>query len=170
MSTVQLAVLSVAAAAGAIDLRQRRIPNWLTLGAALAGLAYHVASTGVSGVLVATLGWVVGIAMMFLPFALGGLGAGDVKLLGALGAWLGPGDAVWLALFTGIAGGVLAVTVSLARGYFGQAMHNVRTLLIHWQISGLRPMPEMTIHYGKGPKLAYGLAIFAGAMVTIWTR
>lgn len=170
MSTVQTVVLLVAAAAGGIDLRQRRIPNWLTLGAALAAVGYHISDAGTPGIVTALSGWGVGVAMMFLPFALGGLGAGDVKLLGALGAWLGPADAVWLALFTGIAGGVLALVVSVARGYLGQMVTNIRVLLTHWRIMGLRPLPEMTIHYGKGPKLAYGLAIFAGAMVTIWTR
>ena len=51
-----------------------------------------------------------------MPFALGGLGGGDVKLLGALGAWLGVTNVVWLALYTGVAGGVLALVVALWRG------------------------------------------------------
>jgi prepilin peptidase CpaA len=62
-------------------------------------------------------GWTVGIAIFFLPFALGGLGAGDVKLLGAIGAWLGPMNAVWVGLYAGAAGGVLAIFVALTKGY-----------------------------------------------------
>jgi prepilin peptidase CpaA len=170
MNVEHIAVAGIAAAACAIDLRERRIPNWLTLGAAVAGVGYHVALAGPSGLLTAGAGWLVGVAIFFLPFALGGLGAGDIKLLAALGAWLGPQDVTWLALFTGVAGGVLALGVSLARGYLRQALSNVSLLLMHWRIVGLRPLPEMTIHHGTGPKLAYGVAIFAGTMVTVWTR
>ena len=62
-------------------------------------------------------GWAVGIAIFFVPFALGGLGAGDVKLLGAIGAWLGPMNALWVGLYAGAAGGVLAIFVALTKGY-----------------------------------------------------
>jgi prepilin peptidase CpaA len=54
----------------------------------------------------------VGVAVFFVPFALRGLGAGDVKLLGAIGAWIGPAAVVWTALYTGIVGGVLCVVVA----------------------------------------------------------
>jgi prepilin peptidase CpaA len=170
MTSVEYVILGVAAVACLVDLRSRRIPNWLTLAAAVAGAVYQVAQSGTSGLLTAGEGWLIGAAIFFLPFALGGLGAGDVKLLAALGAWLGPYDVVRLALFTGVAGGVLALLVSFARGYMGQALRNIWMLLIHWRVEGLRPLPEMTIHHGTGPKLAYGVAILAGTMVTIWTR
>jgi prepilin peptidase CpaA len=170
MSIAHLSILCVAIIACAIDLRSRRIPNWLTFGAAGAGLIFQVALHGPAGLLTGVAGWVVGVLIFFLPFALGGLGAGDVKLVGALGAWLGPLEIVWLALFTGVAGGVLAIVVSLARGYLGQALRNIWLLLMHWRVAGIRPLPEMTIHHGTGPKLAYGVAILAGTMVTVWTR
>ena len=63
------------------------------------------------------MGWAVGIAIFFVPFALGGLGAGDVKLLGAIGAWLGPMNALWVGLYAGAAGGILAIFVALTNGY-----------------------------------------------------
>jgi prepilin peptidase CpaA len=170
MTPVHVCVLVIAAVASLIDIRERRIPNWLTFGAAIAGFGYHIAVGGVSGFLSAGAGWLVGALIFFLPFALGGLGAGDVKLVAALGAWLGWYETVWLALFTGAAGGVLALVVSAASGYLPQAMNNVWLLLMHWKVVGLRPLPEMTIHHGKGPKLAYGVAILAGAMVTVWTH
>jgi prepilin peptidase CpaA len=168
MTTVQIIIVAVAAVACVIDLRERRIPNWLTFGAALAGVLFQIWSGGAAGLKFATLGWIAGVAVFFLPFALGGLGAGDVKLLGALGAWIGPMDILWLALYTGVAGMLLAVVVSLASGYLREALSNVWTLLTHWRVYGLRPLPVLTIHQGRGPKLAYGLAIFAGPMVTVW--
>jgi prepilin peptidase CpaA len=170
MSILTLAVACIAAVACAIDLRSRRIPNWLTFSAALVGLGYQLAVHGPGGALSGGAGLLVGIAIFFVPFALGGLGAGDVKLVAALGAWLGPYEIVWLALYTVIAGAVLAVGVSLVRGYLRQALSNIWLLLMHLRIVGFRPHPELTIHHARGPKLAYGVAIFAGTMVTIWIR
>jgi prepilin peptidase CpaA len=170
MTVPHFFVLAVAALACAIDIRERRIPNWLTFGAAIAGLAYQGLQGGPSGLLTAGGGWMLGAAMFFLPFALGGLGAGDVKLVAALGAWLGPYETVWLVLFTGTAGAVLALVASLATGYLRQALSNIWLLFSHWRVMGVRPLPELTIHQATGPKLAYGVAIFAGAMVTVWTH
>ena len=76
--------------AAATDARMHRVPNYLTVPAALMGLAYHgLAPTG-WGVLVSLAGFGVGFALLFVPWLLGGSGMGDVKLLAALGAWLGP--------------------------------------------------------------------------------
>lgn len=168
MSSIQLVVVAIALVACVIDLRERRIPNWLTLGAALAGLVVQVWLGGIDGARTAALGWIVGAAIFFIPFALGGLGAGDIKLLAALGAWLGPTDVFWLSLYTGVAGMLLAIVVSLASGYLRQALTNIWMLLMHWRFNGVRPLPELTIHESRGPKLAYGLAIFAGTMVSVW--
>jgi len=170
MTPVDTIVLLVAAVACAIDLRVRRIPNRLTFGAAAAGLLYHTMTGGASGLLAAASGWVIGGAIFFLPFALGGLGAGDIKLLAALGAWLGPSDTVWLSLFTGVAGGVLAVGVSLFHGYLREALRNVWMLLMHWRVAGIRPLPELTLEAQRGPKLAYGVAVLAGTVVTLWAH
>ena len=168
MSLIHVSVLALAIAASVIDVRERRIPNWLTFGGALAAFAYHGWTAGLPGIGTAAGGWFVGVAIFFLPFALGGLGAGDVKLVAALGAWLGWYDTVWLGLYTGAAGGVLALAASAWTGYFTQALRNLWLLLTHWKVMGLRPLPELTIHHGTGPKLAYGVAILAGTMVTVW--
>lgn len=170
MTFTHVVIITIAAVACAIDVRQRRIPNWLTAGAAVSGLLYQALAGDLAGLGLGVAGWLVGVAIFFLPFALRGLGAGDIKLLGALGAWLGPYDIIWLSLYTGVAGGVLALIVALAKGYLRRAVRNIWLLLMHLRVEGVRPLPEMTIHHGTGPKLAYGVAIFAGAMVTVWTR
>ena len=61
----------------------------------------------------AVFAWIVGVALFFPFFALGGMGAGDVKLLAALAAWLGPIDAVYMAMFSSIAGGVIGLGVTV---------------------------------------------------------
>lgn len=170
MTLIHLIALSLAAVASGIDLRCHRIPNWLTLGGACAAVAMHGARSGGEGAALAALGWLVGALLLFLPFALGGLGAGDVKLVAALGAWLGPADVLWLALFTGVAGGLLALGFSLARGYLGTAIGNIRLLVAHWRTAGPVPLPAVTLRDGPGPRLAYGVAIFAGTIATVWAR
>ena len=170
METKHFAILLIALAACVTDLRSRRIPNVLTFGAAIAGIAFHAIAPGGEGLGVALLGWAIGIAVFFVPFALGGLGGGDVKLLGALGAWFGPAGTVWLALYTGVAGGLMAIVVSIASGYGRQALSNIYLLLAHWRVSGLRALPEISLATSKGPKLAYALPIFAGTVVAVWLK
>ena len=115
-------------------------------------------------------GWLLGVAFFFPVFALGGMGAGDVKLLGALGAWLGPVAAVWVALYSGIAGGVMAAVRGAFSGYLTKAFTNVWGLLMYWRVVGLRPAPELTLSTHQGPRLAYAVPVLAGLMVTLWFR
>ena len=76
--------------AAATDARMHRIPNYLTVPTALLGLAYHALAPTGWGAMTALAGFGVGFALLFIPWLFGGSGAGDVKLLAALGAWLGP--------------------------------------------------------------------------------
>jgi prepilin peptidase CpaA len=73
-----------------VDYRSKRIPNWLTVPAAILGLVYSAAAPNGIGVLWALAGFAVGMSLLILPWILGGGGMGDVKMLAALGAWLGP--------------------------------------------------------------------------------
>jgi prepilin peptidase CpaA len=163
-----IAVLSIACVAVVWDIRTRRIPNLLTFGGAAAALVYGVLASGPGGLGTATLAWVIGAALFFPFFALGGMGAGDVKLLAALAAWLGPADALYLAIFSSIAGGVCAAAVALLRGYGRQALVNLWLMLMHWRIAGLKPVPGLTLKDTRAPRLAYAIPIAAGAVCTLW--
>ncbi len=100
-----------------------------------------------------------------------GLGAGDVKLLGAVGAWLGPAMAMWTGLWGALAGGLLAVAVALAHGYLPQALTNVRLLLAHWRVAGLKPLPSVSLdNNDRAPRLAYAIPIALGLGVALWLR
>jgi prepilin peptidase CpaA len=169
-SFVTLVALAIGAIACITDIRTRRIPNVLTFGAAVAAVLFHGFQAGAPGLQSAVTGWVAGTAL-FLPFfLLGGMGGGDVKLLAALGAWLGPGDALWLAIYASLAGGVMAIGVALLRGYLGTALRNLATLLGSWCLTGPRSMPAMTLERSKGPRLAYAVPVLVGTMVTVWLR
>ena len=152
------------------DLTTRRIPNVLTFGAAIAGIAIHGYLSGISGVGTAVAGWFVGAAIFFPVFVLGGMGAGDIKLLGAIGAWLGPMTALLVALYSGIAGGIMALFVALMSGYLKKAFTNIWYLLTYWQIVGVRPAPDLMLSTQRGPRLAYALPVLAGLVVTLWLR
>lgn len=170
MNSVQVAALAIATGAAVCDLRMRRIPNLLTFGAAATGLVYHLISGGGEAFGDSAAGWLVGALVFVVPFALRGLGGGDVKLLAALGAWLGPFDVIWLALYTGVAGGAMALVVALARGYLRQALANIWLLLCHWRVAGFKALPELTLEGSSAPKLAYAVPILAGMVAVAWLR
>jgi prepilin peptidase CpaA len=157
-----------AGAACVTDLRAGRIPNVLTFGAIGVALLVHGFLPQGQGLLHGALGTLVGLAVFFPFFALGGMGAGDVKLMAAIGAWLGPGHALMTALYGAVAGGVLAIIVALASGYLKTALSNLWRLLMHWRVAGLKPMPDLTLEHNAGPRLAYAVPIFVGLLVTLW--
>jgi prepilin peptidase CpaA len=116
VSSVAFAALaSGALVATVVDIRVRRIPNALT--ATMAGVGIGLAAAGVSGVSLggSVLGFMLGFALMMPGHALGATGAGDVKLMAAVGAIVGPGLAVSAFLFTAVAGGILALAVAIRR-------------------------------------------------------
>ena len=165
------AALVVALGGCITDLRTRRVPNVLTFGAAAGALGFHLADSGWTGLGWSLAGWLVGAAIFFPLFALRGLGGGDVKLIAALGAWLGPGQTVWLAAFSAIAGGVFALGIALASGYTKQALTNVWGLLGYWKVMGMKPHPGMNLDAaGTAPRVPYALPIAAGLVMTLWLR
>jgi len=170
MNTAYLVALLVSFSACITDVRSRRIPNILTFGAAAAAIVFHTSTSQSAGLLKSVEGWLVGAVIFFLPFALGGLGAGDVKLLAALGAWVGPGDALWIALYAGVAGGILALVVAVSKGYLGQALSNIWLLFSHWRATGISPLREISLEGSQGPRLAYAIPIFAGLLMNGWLR
>ena len=165
-----IAVLAIALVAVVFDVRSGRIPNVVTFGGAFAAVVYAVAFGGFGGVTEAAVAWLIGAALFFPFFALGGMGAGDVKLLAALAAWLGPSEAVWLAVFASIAGGVLGVIVAISRCYLRQALTNVWLMLTHWRVMGVRPIEGLTLRDTKAPRLAYAIPIAIGVLCTLWRR
>jgi prepilin peptidase CpaA len=168
MTAVNIFVGTLLSLACVSDLRTRRIPNALTFSAAAAALIFHFIAGGWQAAGQSLVGLFVG-GLLFLPmFALRGMGAGDVKLLAAVGAWLGPIQVVIAAVATSLAGGVLAIVVAIAYGYLRRALANLYLLLTHWRVAGVQPLPAVTLDQSKGPRLAYAVPIAIGTVVTIW--
>lgn len=163
-----LVAVGVSSLAAVGDVRAARIPNWLTFGAFACGLGYQAVVLGPRGFVGSLAGAGVGLGLFLPLFLVGGMGAGDVKLMAALGAWLGPAGAAWTALYAAIAGGVMALVVGLARGYLRTALANIWTLLGFWRFVGIRPLDGITLQTSKGPRLPYALPITAGLFATLW--
>jgi prepilin peptidase CpaA len=162
--------LAVTAVACVTDLRTRRVPNRLTITSALAAVLFHTVLSGTAGLTASATGWLVGVAIFFPFFALGGLGAGDVKLLGAIGAWLGPAVVLQVAMYSAMAGGVLGLAIALRAGYARTAFRNVAFLVKYWMTVGIRPAEGLTLTEQRAPKLAYAFPILAGVVVTLWRQ
>jgi prepilin peptidase CpaA len=118
-----------AAAAAAIDLRTRRVPNALTASLALCGVGYAVVGIGHLSVAAALIGLVIGLALMLPGHLFGATGAGDVKLFAAMGALLGPASIVGAFLYTALAGGVIAAIVAVRRRRLHQTLGGAARLV-----------------------------------------
>ena len=99
------------------DYRERRIPNKLVFTGMIVGLVIGVASGGIKGLAWSALGILAGMAILFAPFAMGGIGAGDVKLLGAIGAILGARGALFSMLYGAVAGGLISIIILARHGH-----------------------------------------------------
>lgn len=110
-SLVLILILSVV-----LDLTTNKIPNMLTFPVMLLGLISYTYTGGLLGFWFSFSGLLVGIAIFIIPFILGGMGGGDVKLLGAIGALMGAKFVLIAALYTAIAGGVIALIILLYKG------------------------------------------------------
>jgi prepilin peptidase CpaA len=165
-----IAVLALGAVAAATDVASRRIPNALTFGAASVAFAFGAAVGGWHHLGWSAAGWLVGL-LLFLPlFALRAMGGGDVKLLAAFGAWLGPALVVWVAVYGAIAGGALALVLVLWRGRLGTTIANMWAIVAHWRLAGLKPHPVVTLDNPDAVRMPYALPIALGALATLWLR
>jgi prepilin peptidase CpaA len=148
------------AVATVVDLRTRRIPNVLT--GAMAGAGFGLAIFGWGGISVgaALLGCVVGLVLMLPGHALGATGAGDVKLMAAVGSLLGPLVVVNAVLFTAVAGGVLAVAVAVQRKRLGTTLAGTGRM-----ISAPSDVKREIAAGTPASRFAYGPAIAVGSVV-----
>lgn len=154
------------------DLTVRKIYNFIILPAFIAALAYHLVSGGLLQGWWSLQGLILGIALLFIPFALGGIGAGDVKLLGAIGALKGP-DFVLKAFLAGaIAGGVLSVFQLIRHRKLSSALKSF-PFGLYFPIIGapcVKEQPTTIADTQKGETIPYGAAIAIGAAAAYFVR
>lgn len=148
------------------DIRGQRIPNWLTCSAALAGLVCQAATGGLHGFLVGIGGLALGLALLMPFYLAGGMGAGDVKLMGAIGAIIGPKAVFSAFVFTALVGGVYAVIILIVHGYLKETVSRYGGMLKALCCTGGFAYVRPTEKESK-PLLCYGVAIAAGTFLSL---
>jgi prepilin peptidase CpaA len=147
-----------AAAAGYTDYRWRRIPNWLTVSGFLLGIVVNSMARGWPGAKDSLLGAGLGL-LILLPFVLvRSLGAGDWKLIGALGAFLGPQHLITVLFATLLIAGVMALILVIWRKRFGQTFRNIGRMLAAMATLRL-PGQEMSLDNPQSLKIPFGVAV-----------
>lgn len=151
--------IGFALAAGVMDFRTRKIPNWLTLAGAAVALAVS-ASFGSGRLLQSAGGLVVALLVGFACFAIGALGAGDAKLFAAFGAWFGlsalPG--AFLAMTAG--GAVVALVWVARRRLLGGTLLSTGAMMAE-VLQGRKPAPVIGVT--EAGRFPYGVGMSLGA-------
>lgn len=152
------------------DLKHRRIYNFVTLPALVLGLMINSWNSGLSGLWFSCQGLLLGIALLFLPFILGGLGAGDVKLLGAVGAIKGPHFVFTAFLLTAISGGLIALVILAYNRKLVSTLFRLGRGLKAWLYSGfnLWSLEHLAEQAEDSVYFPYGLAIVLGSISAYW--
>ncbi|MBK5417640.1 A24 family peptidase [Pseudomonas sp. TH31] len=156
---VLLGLLGVAVVS---DLLHHRIPNMLILSGVVLGLVGQIYSGGVSGLGDSLLGILVCMGLFLPMYALGGMAAGDVKLMAMVGSFLPFHYALWAALFSLIAGGGVGFLIVLVRGQLFQTLG--RYWLIVRAQSYLAPAPDEV----AGKPFPYSIAILIGTLISVY--
>ena len=163
--TLTLALTFLAAL---LDWRSRRIPNWLTVPGLLSGVLIHALIGGWHGTLFALEG--AGLALLILlPLVImRALGAGDWKLMGAVGAFVGPVMFLFVLLGSIFASGIMAVVQVLRMGRVTETLRNMLTLVRGFFSFGLRKNPEISLDNPRLLKLPFGVAVAAATFVCFY--
>ena len=160
MAPLLVLILGLSAAV-VIDVRSRRIPNWLTAGIASAGFGIAFGG-GVVTPAQAALGMIAGLLLMMPGHLIGATGAGDVKLMAAVGAVVGPGLILQAFLYTAVAGGIFAVVVAARRGLLADTLSGTRQL-----VTAPLTSPQAIKSPSRANRFAYGPAIAVGTFVAL---
>jgi prepilin peptidase CpaA len=161
-------VIALVTLAAQADVRTRSIPNRLTFPALLLGLAVHAGVGGMDGLKASLAGMALAGGVLFPGYLLRWMGAGDVKLMAAVGAWIAFPQAVIAVLAAFVAGGVIAMVVAVRRGVLTQALQGA-ALMGAWTLAkGGRTaaVPMVT----TGVRFPFALAIWVGSTISLWVR
>src|SRR2546428_1324618 len=148
------------------DIRTRRIPNSITVSGAVAGLVLNSFYGGIHGTVQSLAGAALGVTIFLALYSTGGMGAGDVKLFGAVGALVGPQALILVFVFTGLVGGIAALGLSLFRRRLRQTLNQTGELLLdlgrlRWQDARRASAAPDSL------RLPYGIVIAGGTLVSL---
>ena len=144
------------------DLRWSRIPNWLTFSAMVIGIVVHLLISGAQGVLISVAGLAAGMGLFLLPYMLRAIGAGDVKLIAAIGSITGVTGVLSVALLSVLVGGFYALA-AMSYQWGVTATSRKLAFVAYGAIvtGGSTGVADLQLPF----KLRYGLAIAAGTLL-----
>ena len=164
---------------GFFDVKDRKIPNKITFTGVVVGMVVNLVSGGWTGLMLSLVGMFVGLAIFFLPFVMGGMGAGDVKLMGAIGALMGWQFSLLTAIYSALVGGGMVIVYLLYTGklreYFKKMILSIIQLLFHFlnQLGNnekIEHLQQRFIKNGQENKriyIPYGVAIAGGTVLVL---
>lgn len=145
------------------DVREHRIPNWITVGGLMSALVLRML-VGPEALGAGVLGGALGFSLGILFYAAGAMGAGDGKLLTTVGALLGFDVFLWCLPLIGLFGGLLALAMTIVKGTFIPTIIRFRELLFHFVSFG-RLGVRRTLSTPGAVAVPYGVAVAAGAVM-----
>jgi prepilin peptidase CpaA len=163
---VQVLVLLIVLLAAFWDLRVRRIPNWLTLSGVILGFGLNGFLYGSSGLLLSSRGFALGLVIYLGLYLIRAMGAGDAKLMAAVGATVGAADWIGIFICTGIVGGIVALLLLAYRRRIRGTLWNVGFLageLLKFRAPYVQ-REELDVKSPKAVTLPHGAVIAVGTI------
>lgn len=160
----------VSGVGAAWDLATYKIPNRLTYTAMVLGLIAQVCLIGRYGLLMGPAGLLLGGAIFLVLYLLRTMGAGDVKLMAAVGAFAGPNAIIAIALYSAIAGGVIALAIAVLKGRLRRTIENIGHIVRFHAALGAEAHPTVNLENPEALRFAYGAAIFVGTLTEFLTQ
>jgi len=155
-----------------IDYAQRRVPNRLNLALILSGLIVQCFFFGLSGVGTGVLGMLTGFGLLIVPWLMNGMGAGDVKLMSAIGVWLGPLLTFYSFALGALIGGMVAVIMIVSTGRLRAACANMSIIMAKCTSRNtLFSEFGSAKSFGESSQLLpYGVPLSAGALIILGAK
>src|SRR5437773_7248019 len=168
----QVVLVLIVLTAGIYDLRYRRIPNWLVLVGLVLGFGLNTFLFGVSGLERSALGMGLALLIYFPLYLLRAMGAGDAKLMAAVGAIVGPGNWIVLFMVTAILGGITALIVLLFAGRVRKTFWNVGWIMnevAHFR-APYHSSEELDVRSPRAMRMPHGVMIALGSAAFLAVR
>jgi prepilin peptidase CpaA len=157
--------LALTISAALLDWRSRRIPNWLTVPGLLLGVMAHALLSGWQGALFSLKGAGLALVILLPPVLLRGLGAGDWKLMGAVGAFLGPVLMLFVLFGSFLGSALMAIAQMMRAGRVVETLRNLWILLRGFFSFGLRAHPQINLDNPSLMKLPFGVAVAVATLI-----
>ena len=151
--------------AAAVDWRTRKIPNWLTVPGVLAGITLRTVISGWPGAKASLEGVGLALALLLPLVLLRALGAGDWKLMGAVGAFMGPILFLFILFGSLLASGLMSVIQMIKTKRVKETFRNIFDLVRGFGVFGFRPNPKISLDNPKLLKIPFGVAVAASTAI-----